>query len=144
MLAQTEEATIQADEAIIADCWAHKPCKRSAGREKRQSAALMNYRGKGTGPEALEMPRDDAFEPFYPLFNSCSSVHDFLDRQNIVHVFNPLLKRGDFGVRSRLPLKMPPRLRAPSLLGQGFMLCLSPLIFCIAGLCECYAGGRSQ
>ncbi len=63
------------------------------------------------------MPRHDSFELFYPLFNSSSSVDDFLHRQYIVHAFNPLLKRCDFRVPTRLPFKMPARLRAPLLLG---------------------------
>jgi hypothetical protein len=67
--------------------------------------------------KALEMPRHDSFEPFYPLFNSCNSIDEFLRRQNVVRAFNPLLKRCDFGVPSCLPFKMAARLRAPLLLG---------------------------
>ncbi len=63
------------------------------------------------------MPRHDSFEPFYPLFNSCSPANDFLNRQNIAYAFNTLFKRGDLGMPSRLPFKMPPRPRAPLLLG---------------------------
>jgi len=63
------------------------------------------------------MPRHDSFEPFHPLFNSYGSVDDFLQQQNIVHAFNPLLKRCDFGVPRRLPFKMPASLRTPLLLG---------------------------
>ncbi len=41
----------QPDEAIIATCRAHRPCQCSACRQKRQYAALGNYRDKGTDPE---------------------------------------------------------------------------------------------
>ena len=67
--------------------------------------------------KALEMPSHDSFEPFYALFNSRSSVDDLLHRQNIVCAFNPPPKRREFGQPSRLPFKMPARLRAPLLLG---------------------------
>ena len=100
---------------------------RPVGRTGRASAPPVaksdGMRRRGTietkepTRKALEMPRHDPFEPLYPLFDSCRSVDDSLHRQNIVHAFNPLLKRCDFGVPRRLPFEMPPRLRAPLLLG---------------------------